>query len=204
VALVGLSGAGKSAVGPLLASRLERAFEDLDDRVLRDTGRGVAEILRVEGEAAFRRVEREALRRVLLPARDDAAQVPAPVMIVLACGGGIVTDPASRALLDAGATVVWLTVRPETALERLGAAGVAARPLLAGSVGAGGFVGTGANAGALDAPAALAKLQALEAARNPLYGSIAALTVPTDGRTPEDVADEAAAALRTRWASSAS
>jgi shikimate kinase len=202
VALVGLSGAGKSAVGPLLASRLERAFEDLDDRVLRDTGRGVAEILRVEGEAAFRRVEREALRRVLLPARDDAAQVPATVMIVLACGGGIVTDPASRALLDAGATVVWLTVRPETALERLGAAGVAARPLLAGSVGAGGFVGAGA--GALDAPAALARLQALEAARNPLYGAIAALTVPTDGRTPEDVADEAAAALRTRWASSAS
>ncbi|HET9951043.1 MAG TPA: shikimate kinase [Candidatus Eisenbacteria bacterium] len=196
---MGLPGAGKSSVGPILAARLNGAFDDLDALVAREAGRGVAEILREEGEAAFRALEREALRRALGPRRGEAA----PAIRVLACGGGIVTDRESRELLASGATVVWLTVRPETALERLGAAGVAARPLLAGP-GEGPADVAGADAGPGGARSALARLERLQASRNPLYHSIAALALPTEGRSPKDVAAEVEAALRKRWDISAS
>jgi len=191
---VGLPGAGKSSVGPRLAARLGRAFDDLDALVAREAGRGVAAILREEGEAAFRALEREALRRALGPRPGGAA--PARALVVLACGGGIVTDRESRELLASGATVVWLTVRSETALARLGAAGVAARPLLAGPGHPADETG--------DDGGALARLEELQETRNPLYDSIAALRLATDGRSPDEVAADVEEGLRRRWAFSAS
>ena len=193
---MGLPGAGKSSVGPRLAARLGRAFSDLDALVAREAGRGVAAILREEGEAAFRALEREALRRALGPRPGGAAPAPARALVVLACGGGIVTDRESRELLASGATIVWLTVRSETALARLGAAGVAARPLLAGP-------GHPADE-AGDDRGALARLEELQETRNPLYDSIAALRPATDGRSPDEVAADVEEGLRRRWAFSAS
>ena len=204
MALVGLPGAGKSSVGPILAARLGRAFEDLDALVARRAGRGVTELLRAEGEAAFRAIEREALREALLAGREpsSAHSAPgsrAPSRFVLACGGGVVMDPASRELLASGATVVWLTVLAETALARLGPAGVAGRPLLDASERG---EAAGDSLSVPDGP--LARLRALEASRIPLYRSIAAVTVATDGRSADEVAADVASALRVRWDSSAS
>jgi shikimate kinase len=86
-------GSGKSSVGRLLARRLGYRFEDMDRRIEERTGRTVADIFRDEGEEAFREMEREEARAlVLLPQR------------VVAAGGGAFTRPGTRALLQKGAS----------------------------------------------------------------------------------------------------
>ena len=177
---MGLPGAGKSSVAPLLAARLGARWEDLDLLVARDARRSVPELLREAGEAAFRARERRALERAL-----ETAAGAGGTPLVVACGGGAVTDDATRELLATSATVVWLTVRPESALARLGVSGVAARPLLR-------------------AGDALQSLRTLEGARTPLYEGLAAVTIATDDRTLDEVAGAVASALRERWACSES
>jgi shikimate kinase len=188
VALIGLPGAGKTVVAPLLAARWGGAAIDLDAAIERATGRSVPDLLRAEGEAAFRARELDALRG----AAGGAAAVAAPGLegpLVLSCGGGLVTNAASREALRAFATVVWLQVTPEAALERLGASGVERRPLLGNASGPGD---------------PLERLRALLASREPLYRELAAVAVDTTGRSPEEVAAAVERRLRERWAGSAS
>ncbi len=63
VALLGLRGAGKSTVGRLLSETIPATFVELDQRVEEAAGLPLAEIFAVHGEAYYRRVERETLRR---------------------------------------------------------------------------------------------------------------------------------------------
>ena len=95
VYLVGMPGAGKSVVGEELAGRLGVPFVDLDVEIEREQGRPVAEIFADQGEAAFRALEAAALTKAgtLDPA-------------VVACGGGVVLEPANRiALRNTGIAV---------------------------------------------------------------------------------------------------
>jgi len=62
--LVGMMGAGKSAVGRELARRLGRPFLDTDREIEAERGIAIAEIFAREGEAAFRAVEREMVERL--------------------------------------------------------------------------------------------------------------------------------------------
>jgi len=121
IALIGLMGAGKSAVARVLGERLAVSVADLDAMLEAETGRTIAAQFADDGEAGFRRREGLALRRAL------AAGVR-----VIACGGGVVLDPGNRALLNERCDVVWLEVGPEQAARRL-AAILATRPLLAGA-----------------------------------------------------------------------
>lgn len=116
--LVGMMGAGKSTVGRELARRLGRRFVDSDDEIERAAGASVAEIFAGEGEASFRRREREAVRAL----RGSGA--------VVALGGGAMAQPALRRMLAGCGVVVYLRAAPETLLARVGDA--EARPLLAG------------------------------------------------------------------------
>ncbi|MGD0484589.1 MAG: shikimate kinase, partial [Gemmatimonadales bacterium] len=77
VLLVGLSGAGKTTVGRLVAAKLGAPFMDLDEEVARRAGRAIAAVFEEEGEAAFRAIEAAC-------ARDALAGPPA----VVAAGGG--------------------------------------------------------------------------------------------------------------------
>jgi shikimate kinase len=108
VALVGLSGTGKSTVAPLLARRFGLAAVDLDRAVEAATGRTVAEVFAERGEPAFRDLESAELRRAL-----DGP--PA----VLATGGGVVVRDANRSLLRARCRVVWLRGDPAELAGRL-------------------------------------------------------------------------------------
>lgn len=121
IVLIGLPGAGKSTVGPLLADRLGLSFMDFDAEIERRTGRSVPTIIRTDGEPAFREMERELTAEL-------ATANPA----VLAPGGGWVTRPDTVALLRQRALLVHLKVTPEAAIRRLGS-GRLARPLLDGS-----------------------------------------------------------------------
>jgi shikimate kinase len=121
VVLVGLSGSGKSTVGPELAGLLGRAFVDTDELIASEAGTSIADIFDQQGEAAFRECERLAVRRAI-------DRPPA----VLATGGGAPLDAANRAALWDGNLVVWLDAPVEVLVARLGAGG-AVRPLLAGA-----------------------------------------------------------------------
>jgi len=116
---VGFMGAGKSSVGKVLARRLGAEFLDVDERIEDDAGKTVEEIFATEGEQAFRKRERMAIR--------DAVSVPGRV---IATGGGSFLDDDSRKRLSAYAPVVFLDISPAAALARL--AGDRSRPLLAG------------------------------------------------------------------------
>jgi shikimate kinase len=172
VALIGLSGAGKTTVAPLAAARLGFPWADLDQEIERAAGRPLASLFADGTGAEFRALEAEALEQAL------ARKGPG---LVLACGGGIVTQAGTRARLRARAFVIWLRVSLAQAAARLGAPGAAMRPLLR-SAGGGGE------------PAAA--LEAMLRERGPLYEGAADAVVDTDGRTPGEVADRVAALCR--------
>ena len=108
VVLVGLMGVGKSTVGRRLALRLGLPFVDADAEIEAASGLRIAEIFDRYGEAYFRDGERRVIARLL----------DGPVR-VLATGGGAFVDPATRALILARATAVWLDADVPTLVERV-------------------------------------------------------------------------------------
>jgi shikimate kinase/3-dehydroquinate synthase len=117
--LVGLMGAGKTTIGRRCAELLGRPLVDTDDLVAKASGLSVPEIFAREGEPGFRAREREAV----------AVACGGPPAVI-ACGGGAVLDPVSRARLRADGVVVWLDAPAEVLAARIGDG--SARPLLAG------------------------------------------------------------------------
>ncbi len=119
LALIGFMGSGKTSVGRELARRLGWPFVDTDELVERRAGRPIPEIFARDGEAAFRALEREAVR--------EAARLrPA----VIACGGGVPLDPANVQELRRTCRLVLLEADLPTVLARVG--GGENRPLLRG------------------------------------------------------------------------
>jgi len=122
VALVGFMGAGKSSVGRALAARLGLAFVDCDEVIAREAG-PIPQIFARSGEAGFRSLEREVVRRVLA----DAGVHPR----VVALGGGAVLSSEVREALAGFPLVVWLTAPIDDLWRRVTSGGEAERPLAA-------------------------------------------------------------------------
>lgn len=118
VVLAGFMGAGKTAVGEILARRRAAPFLDMDAEIERDAGASVAAIFRDEGEAGFRARESALLRRLELPAG-----------AVFATGGGAWLSPENRRRLLAVGVPVLLLASPEELAARL-AGDRTVRPLL--------------------------------------------------------------------------
>jgi len=118
LALLGLMGAGKTALGRELAARLRWPFLDSDRLLEERSGNSVADLFAAEGEAGFRERERALL--------EELATAPPP--LVLATGGGIVESPPNRKRLAKVFWGVWLRVDPSEAVRRL--EGDTTRPLL--------------------------------------------------------------------------
>lgn len=156
VVLVGFMCAGKTAVGELLARRLGWAFVDLDRVIEEREGRSVREIFAAAGEAEFRRIEAEVSDEVCGWAR-----------MVLAPGGGWISNAARRDPPGEGTVRVWLRVSPEEAVRRASAT-PGSRPLLAG-------------------PDPLGAARRLLAEREARY-SLSSVPVDTEGSTPAEVA----------------
>jgi shikimate kinase len=119
IALVGLSGVGKSSIGRRLAAALGMPFRDADAEVEAAAGRPIAEIFEQYGEAAFRDGERRVIARLL-------ADPPH----VLATGGGAFMHPETRRLIKEKAISVWLKADIEVLARRVSRK--ESRPLLAG------------------------------------------------------------------------
>src|SRR5919201_2330883 len=109
IVLLGLRGAGKSTIGPRLASRLELPFFELDGLIEAEAGLSLGEIFAVHGERCYRRVELQGLRR-FLDGHDRA---------VFATGGGIVTSSDAFDMLLSRCTTVWLRARASDHIERV-------------------------------------------------------------------------------------
>lgn len=110
IALVGLMGAGKSAVGRRLASRLGLPFVDADIAIEEAAGCSIEEIFARHGEAEFRDGERRVIQRLV-------EQQPPHI---LATGGGAFINERTRQRLKDHAITVWLKADLETLLERVG------------------------------------------------------------------------------------
>ncbi len=111
VILVGPPGAGKSAVGPLLADRLGVEFRDTDADVGAAAGKPVSDIFVEDGEEAFRELECAAAASALGTLRQHGG--------VLALGSGAVLDAGTQHLLD-GLPVVYLSAEFGTVARRIG------------------------------------------------------------------------------------
>ena len=164
VVLIGPPGAGKSAVGPLLAERLGAEFTDTDAAVGAAAGKPVGDIFIEQGEDAFRALERAAAAAALgeqgaLRARGG----------VLALGSGAVLDPGIEKLLD-GLPVVYLSAEFGTVARRIGLD----RPRV---------VVPGNPRG---------RLRAMHDERDPVYARLASVTIPTDDLDPDELADQIA------------
>jgi XRE family aerobic/anaerobic benzoate catabolism transcriptional regulator len=113
VSLLGLRGAGKSTIGPLLAERMSLDFLELDQLVESAAGLTLAEVFELHGEGFYRRLEHEVLRSLVTDNRSA----------VIAAGGSIVNDAESFELLQRASTTVWLKARPEDHMHRVVAQG---------------------------------------------------------------------------------
>jgi shikimate kinase len=161
---MGPPGAGKSSVGPLLATQLGVPFSDTDDLVAEAAGKPVGDIYVEDGEAVFREFERAAVARGLEGFGTSGG--------VLALGSGAVLDADVRRLIDRR-KIVYLEAGFGAVAKRTG----------------------------FDKPRVVipgnprGRLRTMLEERRPLYESLAALTVPTDDLTPEEVAAELAEQL---------
>jgi shikimate kinase len=106
--LTGYMGAGKTAVGRRVATRLERGFTDADREIERVAGMAIPEIFSRRGEVWFRRTEERTIREVL-------EGEPG----VLALGGGALESARTRGLVARTADVVWLRASVEVAWARV-------------------------------------------------------------------------------------
>ncbi|MBX9700600.1 MAG: transcriptional regulator, partial [Acetobacteraceae bacterium] len=164
-ALIGLRGAGKSSLGRALAARLGAGFVELDAEVEREGRMQLADIFALQGQEGYRRLERTALERL----------VRAEGRLVIATGGGIVTEPASFEFLLDTCVTAWLRASPEEHMRRVVAQGDT-RPMRE------------------DAARAMDDLRAILASREALYAQ-ADIRLDTDGRSVEACVEALLAAL---------
>ena len=154
--LVGMMGSGKTSTGRPLAEQLGYGFVDADAVIEQAAGCSIPEIFERDGEEGFRALESQVLNAI--GQRHS---------LVVATGGGVVTQQENWGLLHSG-IVIWLDVVPEQLMQRLRADSTV-RPLLQ----------------TVDPDAAL---NALLNQRRPLYAE-ADLTVVINQETPLAVAD---------------
>jgi len=148
IALIGLRGAGKSTLGRLLAREIGWTFVELNKEMEKQNGLSVGEIIAIYGQEGFHRMEQSTLREVM------AMEGP----IVLATGGGIVSEPLTFDLILSSYYTVWLKARPEEHMARVRGQGDL-RPMA-------------------DDRSAMRELRTILLSREPLY-SRAAATVDT-------------------------
>jgi XRE family aerobic/anaerobic benzoate catabolism transcriptional regulator len=150
IALIGLRGAGKSTLGKMLAKRIGWSFVELNKEIEAQNGLSVAEIIALYGQEGFRRMEQAALGQLL--ARKE--------LMVLATGGGIVSEPLSFDLILSSFYTIWVKAEPEEHMARVRGQGDL-RPMA-------------------DDRSAMAELRTILKSREPLYARASAV-VDTSG-----------------------
>jgi len=118
IALIGFMGTGKTAVGQLLARKLQMVFVEIDSLIEVRASKTIPQIFEDGGEIAFRELEIEVTKDVCREQR-----------VVIACGGGLVLNRINVDRLKQSSVIVHLTASPTVTLRRVSAQ-VGQRPLL--------------------------------------------------------------------------
>jgi shikimate kinase len=108
IVLIGYRGTGKSSIGRKLAHKLDLSFYDTDDLIEAATGRSIGDIVREEGWACFRRIEKEVIGGMVGRGKG-----------VVASGGGSVMDEENAEILKKNGIVIWLFADVETIMQRI-------------------------------------------------------------------------------------
>jgi XRE family aerobic/anaerobic benzoate catabolism transcriptional regulator len=113
VCLIGLRGAGKSTLGRLAAERLNTPFVELNREIEDQSGMTISELLALYGQEGYRKLESQALSRV----------VATHETVILAVAGGIVAEPETYNQLLKSFHTVWLRATPDEHMNRVRAQG---------------------------------------------------------------------------------
>lgn len=106
--LTGYMGSGKSTLGKVIANQLQYSFIDLDDFIEQECNMTISEIFAQQGEIAFRSIENNALKKLLL--KDN---------IVVACGGGTPCFYNNMDLMKDNGLTVYIKLSADALAERL-------------------------------------------------------------------------------------
>lgn len=169
ICLIGYRGTGKTTVAQRLSERIGWQWIDADAELERNAGQSIREIFQRHGEKAFRDLETETVLDLTLRER-----------LVIAWGGGAILREQNFRAIRRG-LVVWLQADPATIWERVNSDPTNSdrRPNLT----------TGG----------LKEIEDLLTVRTPLYRDCADYSVPTAGRTPDQIAEEIVCLLRAHF-----
>jgi len=165
IILEGFMGSGKSTVSELISDKLELELIDTDEAIEEAEGRKISEIFEQDGEEAFRDMETGLMEMVISEHMRET---------VISLGGGLPVREENRELLKKVGKVVYLRTAPETVYDRL--KGDDTRPLL-------------------KSEDPLTRIKELQDERGKIYEEAADIIVDTDGKSPEEVANEIIAAI---------
>ena len=148
---------------------------DLDDEIVEREGRSIAEIFAVDGEGEFRRIEKEVLREIL----DTSSSS------VLALGGGAVMTEGSEKMVHEGTLCVYLKASVDTLVEHLSGE-TSGRPLLNNQ---------SVMSSEVETSPLRKRILELMSLRAETYQRTAHITIETDGKSIDEIANEIVANL---------
>ena len=185
-------GCGKSSVGRYLSELLCCPFTDLDEAICQKAGKSIPEIFTSEGEAGFRTLEAEVLQSILTPSGAEStekqsltsqamgpslcgqmASTASPSSLYLktvALGGGTVMTPECAELVKEKTTCIYLKASIETLIRHLETE-APGRPMLQGD-------------------SLRSRIEELMSIRSETYETTAHITIETDGKSIEAIAEE--------------
>ena len=185
-------GCGKSSVGRCLSELLCCPFIDLDEAICGRAGKSIPEIFASEGETEFRKLEAETLRSILTPSdavRTEKQSLPLQAMgpslcgqrgstvspslqhrMVIALGGGTVMTPECSEIVKERSVCIYLKASIDTLVRHLETE-ASGRPMLQGD-------------------SLRSRIEELMNLRSKAYETIAHITIETDGKSIDAIAEE--------------
>ena len=185
-------GCGKSSVGRCLSELLCCPFIDLDEAICDRAGKSIPEIFASEGETEFRKLEAQALRSILTPSgtvRTEKKSLPLQAMgpslcgqrgstvspslqhrMVIALGGGTVMTPECSEIVKERSVCIYLKASIDTLVRHLETE-ASGRPMLQGD-------------------SLRSRIEELMNLRSKTYETIAHITIETDGKSIDAIAEE--------------
>lgn len=118
IIITGFMGTGKTTIGQIVATQLEREFIDMDDLIETRQDRPISQIFAVEGEPYFRRLEDDLCRELAARSR-----------LVIATGGGALVPETNLRVMERSGLVICLDCEADVLWERIGQS--KNRPMLA-------------------------------------------------------------------------